>query len=169
MKKSLVNNPSLWLYAQLLALMAGNYIGWSTIFKEVRSYCKSESNGFGALLSFSGTTEKNPLLTPCFWGSIAFLISFAWTLSIIAEKNQSNKQTSHKKLVILLAGGTLFALVNNLPIFYKYLTQPTGVVLSCSVDKITNPWLTSCFLGFSAFALAFMASFIAQKTFLRTK
>lgn len=169
MKRNIIQSPSFWLYAQLAALMAGNYVGWSTIFKEIRSYCESEGGRFGALLSFSGTAEKNPLLTPCFWGSIAFLIAFAWTISIIMEKEQNKKQSSHKKIVILLAGGTLFALVNNLPIFYKYLTQPKGQILSCSADKITNPWVTSCFLGFTAFALSLLASVLAMKTFAHIK
>lgn len=163
-----LKNYQFWLYLQALALLAGNVIGWSTISKEVNTFCDEAGGGFGSLLTFSGTVTTNPLLTPCFWGSIVFLITLAWTLTLILEKNKDKILKSHKKLVYLLGGGTVFALVNNIPVFYNYYTKPPGSTVSCSADRVLNPFATSCFLGLAAFFAAFICSLLALH-FLKNK
>lgn len=164
MKKALTNYR-IWLFLQAVALLIGNIVGWTTISREVQIFCDQQSGGWGALLTFSGTTTTNPLITPCFWGSVIFIITLAWTLSIIFEKQKKEIATNQKRLVYVLGGGTAFALLNNIPIFYKYFTRPspaTGQV-SCSADVVSNPLLTSCFLGFIAFLAAFICSMLAKK------
>lgn len=138
-------------------------VGWSTIVREVDTFCDQQGGGLGSLLTFSGTATTNPLITPCFWGSIVFLITLAWTLTLILEKDKSKITASQKKLVYVLGGSTLFAFVNNIPIFYNFMTKPKGSGLSCSADIVSNPFLTSCFYGFASFLAALICGFMAMK------
>lgn len=148
---------------QALALLAGNAVGWTAIASEVDVFCAQQGSGYVSLLTFTGTVTTNPLMTPCFWGSIVFVITFAWTLSLLLEKNKSKIHASQKKLVYLLGGGTVFALLNNVPVFYNFFTKPKSTGLSCSANAINNPFLTSCFLGLCAFAIAFIFGLLALK------
>lgn len=157
-------NTKFWLGFQAIALTAGNYVGWSAIVKEVDYFCNLEGQGLQSLTSFRGTFTTNPLLTPCFWGSIVFAIALIWTMIILFNKNKKQAAMSHKKLTWLLAGGTIFAALNNVPIFYKFITQP-GAEVGCTVDKVTSPFATSCFYGLVAFGLSLIFALVAKKAF----
>ena len=154
MPKNKMTTLLLWL--QAAALLAGNYVGWTTIFKEARAYCDQFDGSLWRLTDFSGTVTGNPLLTPCFWGSIVFVISLVWTLWILFAKSSEAVRTGVSRLWWLLLVGVIFAAANNVPIFYNFYTRPRGSFVSCSADLVTNPYLTSCFLGFSAFLAAFV-------------
>lgn len=161
---SQLKNYRLWLWLQAGALLWGNYVGWSTIYREVQHYCTVESRGLEALLSFSGTATTNPLLTPCFWGTLVFSAALIWTLRIIFTSAFEQQVSELKRLWFLLLAGTLFALVNNIPLFYNYITKPETAGNTCSTDKfLTNPFLSSCFLGFSAFLLASVMAYFAKR------
>lgn len=151
-----MNNKTktMFLSLQALALAAGNYVGWITIFKEIGVYCGTQDGGLWALISFSGDNATNPLLSACFWGSLVFLIALIWTARLFFEKNVQKFKLQMRRLWWLLLAGSLFALANNIPLFYKFYTQSSGNVGACSADTVTNPYLTSCFLGFAAFLLA---------------
>ena len=146
-----------------ISLAAGNYVGWSTIFKEVKTYCSQHSGSFWSLTDFSGGITGNPLVSACFWGSIVFLIAFAWTISLLFEKSSVKLGLNIKRVWWLLLGGTIFALANNIPVIYKFYTQPTGSFSSCSASAVNNPYLTSCFLGFSAFLVSFIFAIFARR------
>lgn len=163
--KQVVRNRRTWLGVQLVFLLGGNYVGWSTIISEVNFYCLNEAKGLEALLSFSGTVTTNPLLSPCFWGSIVFAVAAVWTIRLLVMKDKAKLAKEHKQLCMLLLAGTVFAVANNIPLFYRYLTTPKGTATSCSPGKLlTNPFMTSCFYGFSAFAGATLAGFIGRKS-----
>lgn len=167
MKKYIKTKPTrsikVFLMLQAVALAAGNYVGWSTIIKEVDVYCTQNGGGFWSLTDFNGGLTRNPLVSACFWGSIVFLIAFAWTVSLLLEKNAKQLRLNVNRLWWLLLGGTLFALANNVPVIYKFYTRPTGSFRSCSADVVTNPFVTSCFLGFSAFLAAFIFIIFAKR------
>ncbi len=157
------NTKKLFLILQTAALLAGNYVGWVTIIKETNVYCGQHGGNLWSLTNFSGDITGNPLISPCFWGSVVFLIALVWTLYILTEKNKKRAISQLRNIWWLLLGGTIFALVNNIPIIYKFYNQPIGSVASCSAGIVTNPYLTSCFLGFSAFLLAFVFATLAKK------
>lgn len=152
----------LFLVLQAAALLGGNIVGWTTISKEVDRFCGAQGGGFWQLTAFTGTAIKNPLLTPCFWGSVVFLISLAWTISLLMEKDTARLARQLNMLWWLLAAGVLFALANNILPIYRHYTRPAGGLISCSGNLVTNPYLTSCFLGFSAFLLAFIFASLAK-------
>ncbi len=163
--KKAVSKPRFWLGLQALALAWGNFVGWSTIYRDVQIYCLNEAKGVDALLSFSGTVTTNPLLTPCFWGTLSFTICLLWTIRLLVLKDETKRSAEFSKLFILLIASTVFALVNNVPLFYRFYTTPRGTATSCSPGKLmTNPFLTSCFFGLSAFTLATLSALGVRKT-----
>lgn len=139
----------LFLTLQAAMLFVGNIVGWTTVFTEVNSYC-------------SGATLVNPLASPCFYGSLAFLASFVWTMFVLFKKDTKKIVDHAKKLWLLLLAGTIFAAVNNVPIIYNFYTQPASV--GCSGNIITNPFTTGCFMGFTCFLLAFLFASFAVRT-----
>ena len=162
--KKLLHSTTFWLSLQALALVWGNFVGWTTIFRDVQIFCTNEAKGLEALLSFTGNVTTNPLLTPCFWGTLSFTLSLAWTIRLLLTKNEEKRRNEYKKLLILLIASTLFALVNNVPLFYRFYTTPKGTATSCSPGKLlTNPFLTSCFFGLSAFTLATLSALGGKK------
>jgi len=162
--KRFFSKPETWIGFQIVALVGGNYVGWSTIFGEVQSFCDQEGKGISSLLIIEGTYSTNPLLSPCFWGSIAFLIALVWSISIALNKNSKQIKSSARQLRWLLIGGTIFAFANNVPIFYRFFTSPIGEAVSCSGNLVRNPLLTSCFLGFSAFLVATISALAYRRT-----
>ena len=118
--KKLLHSTTFWLSLQALALVWGNFVGWTTIFRDVQIFCTNEAKGLEALLSFTGNVTTNPLLTPCFWGTLSFTLSLAWTIRLLLTKNEEKRRNEYKKLLILLIASTLFALVNNIPLFYRF-------------------------------------------------
>ena len=84
-------------------------------------------------------------------------------ISALDSKNVKKVYAQLNKLWWLLLGGTIFALVNNIPIIYKFYTRPIGSFASCSAGTVTNPYVTSCFLGFSAFFLALIFATLIKR------
>ncbi len=161
--KSLVYHYKFWLVLQLLCLVIGCYVGWGTILRDVQFYCLNEAKGLDALLTFSGTVTKNPLLTPCFWGTISFTFCAGWTVRLLVLKDELRRKQEQRKLMYLLIGSTLFALFNNMPLFYRFYTTPKGTATSCSPGKLmTSPFRTSCFYGFSAFFAATVCAWMGR-------
>lgn len=160
---SWAKNIKVWLALQAVALVAGNFVGWTTILREVDVFCAAQGNGLWSLTSFSGTAVRNPLLSACFWGSIVFALTFAWTVWLLLSKDVAYVKKQSRRLWWVLLGGTLFALANNVPIFWQFYHHPTGgVKTACSPNGVRNPYVTSCFLGLSAFASAFVFSTLGK-------
>lgn len=163
--KVLLRSQNFWLSLQALALAWGNFVGWSTIVHDVRIFCTNEAKGLDALLSFNGTVTTNPLLTPCFWGTLSFSFCFIWTIRLLLLKDDAKRRAEHKTLFYVLVGSTLFAMINNVPLFYRFYTTPKGTATSCSPGKLlTNPFATSCFYGLSAFTLATLSGLGFKKS-----
>lgn len=161
--KTTLKDVRFWLGLQLLFLAWGNFVGWSTIYSDIQFFCLNEAKGLDALLSFSGTVTTNPLLSPCFWGTLSFTFSLLWTIRLLLLKDEKQRIKEYKTLLFVLAGSTIFALVNNIPLFYRFYTTPKGTATSCSPGKLlSNPFATSCFYGLSAFAGATIAAYLGK-------
>lgn len=160
-----IKKPRFWLGLQALALAWGNFVGWSTIYRDVQIFCTNEAQGLNSLLSFNGNVTTNPIATPCFWGTLSFTICLVWTIRLIVLKDEAKRSSEFNKLFILLIASTVFALVNNIPLFYRFYTTPRGTATSCSPGKLmSSPFLTSCFFGLSAFTLATLSALGVRKT-----
>ncbi|HEU4913778.1 MAG TPA: hypothetical protein VFT16_00015 [Candidatus Saccharimonadales bacterium] len=169
-EKFRANRTRLFMAGTALALLAGTVIGWTTVFGEVERYCDDQGTGLGGLIRLSGEGNvTNPLLAPCFWGSVAFVIALAWALYVLFDNQPQKRRKSIRGLWWLLLGGTVFAFVNNLPVFLDFYTKPKGTVTGCSPDAITSPFLTGCFGGFASFAAALVFVSLALWSIRRLK
>ncbi len=163
--KSLKQRPQQLLFGQTLALVVGGFIGWREVFSDFGVYCNQEGVSVRSLTSFSGEFTTNPLFTPCFWGSVAFIIAFVWSVKILLNKKKKSQRESEKKLTWLLIGSVIFAWVNTAYTFYKYYSREAGTGhFGCPIEKIDNPLTTACFQGATAFLVVLVFALIYLKT-----
>lgn len=92
------------LKTQSAVLAAGSVFSWYTLVDDYRLYFAAGGEPF----QWSGCTVTNPLLTPCFYGAIAFLAAFAWSLWVIRAES-GRVMGRQRGLSWLLAVATLFA------------------------------------------------------------
>ena len=150
-----------WLYAQALFLTIGSGVGWYSVINEVQDFCAQQGEGLSSLLSFTGTYTTNPLLQPCFWGSIAFVAGLVWTLAMLAGK-VTNISVGLRRTRLFFVGATLFAAANNYLPIYRFVTDSAGDSgFGCSAAGHGNPFLSACFFGLLSFALALLANTVA--------
>ena len=132
------------LFIQSSLLLFGTFFAWYTVTNDY--------------LRFVNENGVNPLLTPCFYGAIGFLLFYLYSLYIYFAAE--NKRRRHQKiLMILLIGGTLFGWGNftiELCSFYIF-KNPT----SCSGATTISPFLTACFYGSVIYLASLIASILA--------
>lgn len=130
--------------AQSIILFAGVLFSWSTVA--------------GDFIRFTNNQGVSPLVTPCFYGAIGFLIAYFYSLFILfAEKE---RQSRHQKfLVFFLVAGTLFGWGNFIVEICRFyiFNNPT----SCSGVSTATPFATPCFYGSLLYLLSLAASLIA--------
>ena len=92
------------LKVQVAVLAIGTGFSWTTLVFDYRRFFASG----GHVLSISGCAVTNPILTPCFYGALAFLAAFAWALAILRTAPDKVLKWQ-RRLQLLLAAGTAFA------------------------------------------------------------
>ena len=146
------------LYIQSLILSGGVVFAWFTVFGDFGRFF----NAGHTITTLTGCTPPNPLITPCFYGAIAFLIALGWSINILLA-NDNKKARSQKKLNYLLIAGTLFAWGNVAYEFYKFFKATTEEYIGCSGQLVSHPFETACFIGASIYLLALITSLIILK------
>jgi len=100
----------------------------------------------------------NPLLSPCFWGLVVFVVALVW--AIILRINYS--RTSQYRLIWLLTAGAMFAWGN-----YAYelarIAQAKACNLGCTPGYFGIPEFTSCVVGATLFTLALIVALVLRK------
>lgn len=154
-----------YIAVQTLVLLVGSIIGWREVISEINYFCNSNGFGLGGLTSFSGTITTNPALTPCFWGSIAFVIATIWSGYILFQKSETKQIAQMKKIFWLLLGASIFALANTGYTFYKYYSGNEGSPnFGCPAERIVNPFTTACFMGATAFTIALVTNLLYKRS-----
>ena len=101
----------------------------------------------------------NPLLTPCFWGFVVFLITFVWSIILRINYNKA----SQYKLIWLIALGAVFAWGN-----YGYelgrLYHNQVCNLGCAPGYFGIPQFTSCVVGAIIFTFALITAVKLRKS-----
>lgn len=138
------------LFLQTTVLTGGTVFAWYTVFGDFARFF----NYGGKLLQFSGCTYPNPLATPCFYGSIAFLVALSLSFLILSTKAIKLQ----KYLSLLLLGGSIFAWSMVAKEFYKFNHIKTGAYIGCTGLTASSPIFTPCFTGASIFFIAFVLS-----------
>jgi len=144
-----------FLFVQSNMLFAGTVFAWTTIVVDFVRFYNTE----GTLLKIVDCVYPNPVTTACFYGAIAFLVAFIWSLRLIKQDVKKLK-VQQKLLVWFLVAGTVFAFYNfggQLIEFYG----SSGEKTSCSGVPTDNPFLTACFYGSLLFFLSLLSSIVA--------
>ncbi|PIR43081.1 hypothetical protein COV24_04595 [candidate division WWE3 bacterium CG10_big_fil_rev_8_21_14_0_10_32_10] len=139
-------------------LFVGILVAFYSVYQDfVRFY------GFeGTLFKIKDCIVPNPVITPCFWGAWAFLISLIWSLKNIKIKETEKRLKQTKYLLWFLMGGTMFAWTNFSLELIKFINAGGGEIVGCSGALVTNPFLTPCFYGSALFLTAMIVAFILK-------
>jgi hypothetical protein len=107
----------------------------------------------------SGCAVTNPIITPCFYGALAFLAAFVWALTILRSAPEAVLQRQ-RGLQLLLAAGTVFAWGNFTYEVYRFMqSKPAPSAFSCPAGEVAvNPLMTPCFYG----ALIFLTTLVVS-------
>ncbi len=142
---------------QPLVLLSGTIFAWATVYTDFARFYKF----YGTITRIQNCVIPNPVTTPCFYGAIAFLIAFVWSLFIL-KRTEAARFAQQLKLNILLIASTLFAWGNFAFGVYKFYAVQNGPKVSCSGVPTDNPILTPCFFG----SLIFLAALAVSLTLI---
>ena len=145
---------------QTALLGVGTAFSWFTLVIDYRRFFAAG----GRVLEFSGCIVQNPLATPCFYGALAFLGAFIWSIAVLRSPPEA-AHARERGLVWLLAAGAVFAWGNFAYEVLRFLSaQKTASSFSCPPGQsAVHPLLAPCFYG----ALIFLAALVTAVVILR--
>jgi hypothetical protein len=117
----------------------------------------------GTLLRFSNIGVTNPLITPCFWGAIAFLIGLAWAGSLYSTIARGGPLGGYRTLAWFLVACVLFGWSNVGYEMWKLNQSETGSIIGCMAEPMTSIFQSSCLYG----SVMFLASLVAAHLVVR--
>lgn len=143
------------LFAQGLFLLGGMVFAWTRLIMQFRNFHAL----YGTIWRFRDCTLPNPMATACFYGSLAFVAAFIWSLTLV----QKPSLVSQRRLRNFLLFCVVFAgsVVSYETADYLKLIPGGGVPVSCTPG--VNPILTPCFYGLLFFLGAFITSIFATR------
>jgi hypothetical protein len=143
------------LRLQAATLLLGSLFAWTTVLVELDGYVQAG----GALLALGHGAVRNPLVTPCFYGAILFLVAFAWALDAL-QAGRARRPRIERQLQWMLLAGTVFAWGNFAFEVYRHFRPGPKGFLGCTAAG-THPLLTPCFVGATIYLIAFLLSRVA--------
>jgi hypothetical protein len=147
---------------QVALLVIGVMFSWLTLLFDYRRFFAAG----GHVLEVSGCIVANPLMTPCFYGALAFLAALLWALSVHRATPEAMIQRQ-RGLNWLLAAGTVFAWGNFAYEVYRFTQpKPSTSAFSCQKEAVlVHPLMTPCFYG----AVIYLAALAVSMLILRSR
>ena len=145
------------LKVQVAVLAVGTLFSWFTLVVDYRRFFAAGGRAF----ELSGCAVANPLVTPCFYGALAFLAAFIWAVAVLRAAPQAMPRRQ-RGLHWLLAAGTVFAWGNFAYDVVRF-AQPhaTPSAFSCPKDEaLVHPLMTPCFYGAMIYLTALLVSML---------
>lgn len=152
-----MNRVQKLLVAQALILFGGTVYAWSKLFAQIDNFRLLH----GSLFKFTGYTIPNPLLTACFYGSIAFLIALFWSVRAYQSLSGVNERRLRNFLAFCVAFAASMVLYEA-ALYYELFTVTVSVTCSPGASPLTTP----CFTGMLFFIAAFIISILATRCLL---
>jgi len=145
----------LLLKVQVAVLALGTVFSWFTLVVDYRRFFAAG----GQVFEVSGCAVANPLLTPCFYGALAFLAAFLWAVAVLRSAPEVTARRQ-RGLNWLLTAGTVFAWGNFAYEVYRFSQpQPTVSAFSCPKEQVlVHPLMTPCFYGAMIYLTALAVS-----------
>ncbi len=141
--------------AQIWLLIAGAIFAWYTVVTDFIRFYDLE----GTIFKVKDCTVPNPVVTPCFYGAIAFIVALVWSVKIY-KLAEEKRLSAEKKLRWLLVACVLFAWGNMVYTFTKFYQAGFNPTAGCSGVVTTSPFLTPCFFGLVFFILSLALSIL---------
>jgi hypothetical protein len=150
------------LKAQVAVLALGTVLSWFTLLTDYRRFFAAG----GHVFEVSGCAAANPLVTPCFYGALAFLAAFLWAVAVLRSAPETTMR-HQRGLNWLLTAGTVFAWGNFGYEVYRFSQpQPSVSAFSCAKEAaVVNPLMTPCFYG----AITYLAALVVSMFILRAR
>ncbi len=145
---------------QVVVLGIGVVFSWTALVLDYRRFFASG----GHVLEISGCAVANPVMTPCFYGALAFLAAFLWAV-VIWRSAPDAAARRQRNLEWLLIGGTAFAWGNFAWLVYLFLQpRPAASAFSCPPGEVVvYPLTAPCFYGALIFLAALVVSVLLRR------
>lgn len=152
----------LLLRVQVGLVALGTAFSWLTLVFDYRRFFAAG----GHVFEVSGCAVANPLVTPCFYGALAFLAALVWAVAVLLAPPDTVTQRQ-RGLNWLLTAGTVFAWGNFAVEVYRFTQpQPSVSAFSCPKEEaMVHPLMTPCFYG----ALIYLAALAVSMFILRSR
>ena len=150
----------LLLRLQVGVLAIGTAFAWFTLVGDYRRFFSAG----GRVFEWSGCPVANPLLTPCFYGALAFLGAFIWALALLRSPPEA-AAGRQRGLNWLLAAGSVFAWGNFAYELFLYTERRPASAFSCPPpgEAPVHPLMAPCFYGAVIFLGALAVSLAILK------
>ena len=142
--------------AQTLILLGGTIFAWSKLIPQLIEFQAI----YGTLFHFKDCAIPNPLITTCFYGSLAFLAAFIWSARLAWNFNEASaRYLRYFLLFCVIFAGSVFSYE---VIDYYKIFAGESIPISCSPG--VPPFQTPCFYGMLFFLATFVFSiYIARR------
>ncbi len=150
------------LKLQVALLAVGTAFSWFTLFVDYRRFFAAG----GEVFELSACAVANPVVTPCFYGALAFLAALVWAVAVLRSRPETATRRQ-RGLRWLLSAATVFAWVNFAYEVYRFSRpQPAPSAFSCPKgDALVHPMMTPCFYG----ALIYLSALVVSMLVLRAR
>jgi hypothetical protein len=142
-------------YIRALILAAGVGSSWSALIVQFTDFYRA----YGTLWHMSTGIATNPLLTPCLYGSLAFLAAFVWSCVLLFRPNPRADIWLNRLLLFGVAFAAVVVAYDCADYLHLFIV---GIPIVCTPN--VNPLLTPCFRGLIFFAAAYAAGLWVIRT-----
>jgi hypothetical protein len=135
---------------RLSFLLLGVIVSWMTTLSSFIEFYRNE----GTVFKIKDCIIANPITTPCFWGSLAFLGALVLAYNHLRKEDLKFERNFFYFMIFCI----LFA-------WSSFTVELTGVKQAPGAfftvcKPAANPFLSACFFGSILFTLSFMTSWI---------
>ncbi|PJE76116.1 hypothetical protein COV04_01130 [Candidatus Uhrbacteria bacterium CG10_big_fil_rev_8_21_14_0_10_48_11] len=144
------------LTLQTILLAGGVFISWTTTLGQFRTF----HTLYGTLFRFNDCAIPNPFVTACFYGAVAFLVAFGWSLWLSLG---SENRTGERYLKNFLLFAVLFAIsvLTYESLEYYKVFSFGGKIITCSPG--TPLYTTPCFYGMLFFLTSYFTALVTLR------
>ncbi len=140
--------------ARFLVLVAGVGVSWfATITNFVAFY-----NIEGTIFKIKDCLLPNPVVTPCFWGALAFVFAAIWSYKLYKKENLKHE----KYFLYFMVGCVLFAW-SNFTIELMGVTPKPGAIVAPCPATTSSPFVSPCFFGSVLFTFGMALTYIISR------
>ncbi len=142
------------LALQAVILLGGVIFSWRALFVQFNAFYAL----YGDLTRIKDCVIPNPITTPCFYGSVAFIVALAWAVVLLRVRSEKSLRYLRNFLIF----GVCFALtVLAYEAVQYYYPSFSGPKISCNPGA--HPLKTPCFSGLLFFVMAAVTAVLADR------